>query len=420
MSDAHTAIEAVARQSYSRLVSFLAARFRDVASAEDALSEAIVAALRTWPTQGVPSNPEAWLLQAAKHRLIDRVRHARVRDATTQTLRVLLDEAEELSLTTRFPDERLKLLFVCAHPAIDARIHTPLMLQTVLGLDAESIAEAFLVPAATMSQRLARAKTKIRDTRIAFEIPAATELSERLSAVLEAIYATFNCGWDDVDGSGSDRSALTDEAIWLARMTVDLLPQEPEALGLLALFLYCEARRAARRGSDGEYVPISEQDVSKWNREHIIEAETLLSRASSFNRAGRFQLEAAIQSAHAERLRGNAVDWAAIALLYEGVIRMAPTFGAMLGRAAAVAEAYGPAQGLTLLDALATDAATETHQSYWATRGFVLQRLGRAEEAAAAFQSAIALTRDPAVSAFLQRAVEKEEDFTRRSPRTRR
>ena len=404
MADAHSAIEAVSRQSYSRLVSFLAARFRDVASAEDALSEAIVAALRTWPTQGVPSNPEAWLLQAAKHRLIDRVRHNRVRDQNAQTLRLLLDEAEELSLTTQFPDERLKLLFVCAHPAIDARIHTPLMLQTVLGLDVESIAAAFLVPAPTMGQRIARAKTKIRDTRIAFEVPTGNELNSRLSAVLEAIYAIYTRGWEDIEGIDAERSALTDEAVWLARMTVELLPEASEALGLLALLLYCEARGAARRGANGEYVPISEQDVSKWNREQIIEAGTLLARASTFNRAGRFQLEAAIQSAHAERLRGSEVDWAAIALLYEGVIRIAPTFGAMLGRAAAVAAAYGAAQGLQLLDALASDTATQTHQSYWATRGFILKRLGRSEEATVAFQTAISLTHDPAVRAFLQRA----------------
>ncbi len=406
MSDARSAIEAVARHSYSRLVSFLAARFRDVASAEDALSEAIMSALRTWPTQGVPSNPEAWLLQAAKHKLIDRIRHAQVRDASAQAMRVLLNEAEELTLTTRFPDERLKLLFVCAHPAIDARIHTPLMLQTVLGLDVDSIAQAFLVPSATMSQRLTRAKTKIRETRIEFEVPSGEQLSARLSAVLEAIYAIYSRGWEDVDGADSERSELTDEAIWLARTAVELLPTEPEALGLLALLLYCEARRNARRESAGEYVPISAQDVSKWNREQITEAEALLSRAAPMNRLGRFQLEAAIQSAHVERMRGHAVDWAAIALLYEGVIRIAPTFGAMLGRAAAVSEAYGPARGLQLLDALASDTATETHQSYWATRGFILQRLSRLEEARSAFEAAIALTRDSAVRAFLQRAAE--------------
>jgi len=409
MTDAHSAIEAVARQSYSRLVSFLAARFRDVTSAEDALSEAILAALRTWPTQGVPSNPQAWLLQAAKHRLIDRMRHTRVRDAGAQAMRALLDEAEELSLTTHFPDERLKLLFVCAHPAIDSRIHTPLMLQTVLGLDVEAIAAAFLVPAPTMSQRLARAKTKIRDTRIAFEVPAGKDLSTRLSAVLEAIYATYTRGWDDFDGVDNDKSELTDEALWLARMTVELLPDEPEAIGLLALLLFCEARRDARRGASGEYVPISEQDVSKWNRAQIIEAQSLLSRASKFDRAGRFQLEAAIQSAHAERLRDNAIDWMAIALLYEGVVRIAPTFGAMLGRAAAVAEAYGPEQGIQLLDTLASDDAAPTHQSYWATRGFLLQRLGRTVEATAAFQAAIALTNDPSVRAFLTHALRPSE-----------
>lgn len=404
MSDAHSAIEAVARQSYSRLVSFLAARFRDVASAEDALSEAIVAALRTWPTQGVPSNPQAWLLQAAKHRLIDRIRHARVRDASAQAMRVLLDEAEELSLTAHFPDERLKLLFVCAHPAIDTRIHTPLMLHSVLGLDIESIAAAFLVPAATMSQRLARAKTKIRDTCIAFEVPAGKDLSVRLSAVLEAIYATYARGWDHFDAVDREGSPLTAEAVWLARMTVELLPGDPEALGLLALLLFCDARRDARRGPNCEYVPISEQNVLRWNRDQIVEAQALLARASNLNRIGRFQLEAAIQSAHAERLCGNEVDWKAIALLYEGAVRIAPTFGALLGRAAAVAEAYGPARGLELLDALAADAAAQGHQSYWATRGFVLKRLGRLEDAHDAFQSAITLTRDASVRAFLEQA----------------
>jgi predicted RNA polymerase sigma factor len=408
MSDAHSAIEAVARQSYSRLVSFLAARFRDVASAEDALSDAVVSALRTWPIQGIPSNPEAWLLQAAKHRLIDRVRHNRVRHENAQTLRLLLDEAEELSLTTQFPDDRLKLLFVCAHPAIDARIHTPLMLQTVLGLDVESIAAAFLVPAPTMGQRIARAKTKIRATGIAFEVPPANELSSRLSAVLEAIYAIYTRGWEDIEGIDSERSTLTDEAIWLARMTVELLPEEPEALGLLALLLYCEARGPARRGANGEYVPISVQDVAKWNREQIDAAESLLRRASLVNRAGRFQLEAAIQSAHIERLRGTPVDWKAIALLYEGLVRIAPTFGALLGRAAAVAEAYGPDRGLELLEQLASDPASETHQSYWATRGFVLQRLGRLEESRSAFSSAIAITHDPAVRTFLQRTIKRE------------
>lgn len=404
MSETRRAIEAVARRSYGRLVSYLAARFRDVAAAEDALSDAMVAALRTWSVDGVPYNPEGWLLQTAKRRMIDRIRHDRMHDAHAAAIRVLLDEAEELAVTTRFPDERLKLLFVCAHPAIDARIHTPLMLQTVLGLEADAIAEAFLVPAATMSQRLVRAKTKIRDTRIAFEVPTGQELNARLSAVLEAIYAAYGRGWEDVDGADIERANLTEEALWLAHMVVELLPDEPEALALHALMQYCEARRAARRGSKGEYVPISEQDVSKWDRAKIADAESLLSHASNFDRPGRFQLEAAIQSAHVARLRGDKVDWSAIALLYEGLVRMAPTFGAMLGRAAAVAEARGPADGLQLLDAL-PKALAETHQSYWATRGFLLQRLGCSDAAVVAFRSAIELTRDPAVREFLHHAL---------------
>jgi RNA polymerase sigma-70 factor (ECF subfamily) len=244
-----------------------------------------------------------------------------------------------------FPDERLKLLFVCAHPAIDPRVHTPLMLQVVLGLEATEIAAAFLTPAATMGQRLTRAKAKIRDTRIAFEVPSGPELPSRLFAVLEAIYAAYAFGWDDVDGADAKRRGLSEEAVWLARTVVELLPEEPEALGLLALLTYCEARRPGRRTAAGEYVPISELDTAMWDQPQLTEAERLLGLAAAFNRPGRFQFEAAVQSAHLERLRYGRVDWSAIAVLYEGLVRLAPTFGALLGRAAAVAEARGPAAG---------------------------------------------------------------------------
>lgn len=397
-------IEAVARRSYARLVSYLSARSNDVASAEDALADAFLAALRTWPLDGVPSNPEAWLLHAARRRLIDRARLDRTRDANVDALRRALTEAEELSTASMgFPDERLKLLFVCAHPAIDSRVHTPLMLQVVLGLDAEAIAAAFLTPTATIGQRLSRAKSKIRQTRIAFEVPSGAELPARLFAVLEAIYAAYGRGWDVVDGADAARSSLTEEALWLAKMAVELLPEEPEALGLLALMLYCEARRAARRTAAGEYVPISAQDPELWDSAKLTEAEQLLTRAASLRRPGRFQLEAAVQSAHVERRRGGDVDWLAIATLYEGVIRVAPTFGALLGRAASVARARGPAAGLALLDAIPLS-AVEAHQPYWAARGHLLLELGRFGEAALAFDEAIRLTEDAAVRRFLSAA----------------
>jgi predicted RNA polymerase sigma factor len=406
VDEAFRAAESVARVSYGRLVSYLSARSGDVSGAEDSLSEAFVAALQTWPKNGIPSNPEAWLLHAARRRLIDRIRLDRTRDANADALRSLLGEAEDLSMASAFPDERLKLLFVCAHPAIDARVHTPLMLQVVLGLDAAAIGAAFLTPASTMGQRLSRAKTKIKETRIEFAVPTGTDLPPRLFAVLEAIYAAYGHGWDDVDGADARRSGLADEAIGLARLLVELLPGEPEALGLLALVQYCEARRAARRTAAGRYVPLTEQDPRLWSQARLEDADRLLTLAARFGRTGRFQLEAAVQSAHVERARGGRTDWSAIALLYEGLVRVAPTFGALVGRAAAVAEANGPAHGLALLDGI-SESGVATYQPYWAARAHCLSRLGRAREARAALDHALRFTEDRAVRQFLEQTIGK-------------
>jgi RNA polymerase sigma-70 factor (ECF subfamily) len=417
---ARRAVEAVARASYARLVSYVAARTRDVANAEDALSDAFAAALRTWPDDGVPTKPEAWLLHAARRRLIDRARLDHTRDANAIALRQLMSEAEAMSEARTFPDERLKLLFVCAHPAIDARVHTPLMLQVVLGLEATEIAAAFLTPAATIGQRLSRAKAKIRDTHIRFDVPSGAELPERLFAVLEAIYAAYAFGWDDVSGTDEarpldsrsrgaarpldsrsrgaarpldKRRELRDEALWLARTVVELMPDEPEALGLSALLHYCEARRPARRDAAGDYVPISEQDTRAGKHELLAEAARLLSMAVKHRRPGRFQLEAAIQSAHVERMRTGSLDWAAIADLYEGLVQLAPTFGALLGRAAA---------GLALLDRI-PEQDVEQHQPYWAVRAHLLHALGREEAARHALDRALHLTDDDSVRRFLER-----------------
>jgi RNA polymerase sigma-70 factor (ECF subfamily) len=401
VDEAARAVAAAARGSYARLVSYLSARSRDVASAEDAVSRAFLAALETWRVQGIPSKPEAWLLHAARRRLIDAIRRNQTRDDNAHSLRSLLAEAEDLSAARAFPDERLKLLFVCAHPAIDPRVHTPLMLQVVLGLDAAAIAAAFLTPSGTMGQRLWRAKEKIKATRIDFEVPSGAELAPRLSGVLEAIYAAYGHGWEDLDGADAKRSGLAEEAIFLAHTLVELLPNEPEALGLLSLLQSCEARRPARRTAAGAYVPISEQDTQLWNAQRLAEAERLLARAAALGRFGRFQLEAAVQSAHVERVRSGTTDWSAIALLYEGLVRCAPTFGALVGRAAAVAEANGPEAGLALLDAI-PESAVETYQPYWAARAHFQKRLGQHERARAAFDKAIHLTRDPAVRRFLE------------------
>ena len=386
------------RDSYGRLVSFLAARSRDVASAEDALGEAFVAALRAWPRDGVPDRPEAWLLTAARHRLIDRARHARVQTDGVLTLQLAAERAQEAVVHDAFPDDRLKLLFVCAHPAIDPDVHTPLMLQTVLGLDAARIAHAFVVSPGAMSQRLVRAKVKIRDAGIDFAVPGAGELAPRLEAVLEAVYAAYGTSWDDVAGADAKLRGLADEALWLARVLVRLLPAEPEARGLLALILHCEARRPARRGLDGGYVPLSEQDVGRWSRSLIDEAERELSAAAARGTMGRFQLEAAIQSVHAQRAITGRTEWEAIALFYEELVRRSPTLGALVGRAAALGQARGAVAGLAALDAVVAGPAAG-YQPYWAVRAHLLAEAGA--DAREAYAQAIALSADPAVRAFL-------------------
>jgi predicted RNA polymerase sigma factor len=398
--DTHRTIERVARESYGRLVAYLSSHTRDVASAEDALSNALVAALTAWPRDGVPQNPEAWLLTTARHSFIDLVRHRQVAEASEPTLLLLREDSAEMTLSPEFPDERLKLLFVCAHPAIDPAMHTPLMLQTVLGLDAVRIAHAFLISPTTMGQRLVRAKTKIRDGGIQFEVPQDRELPQRLDAVLEAIYAAFGIGWDDMTGVDQRGHDLSEEAIWLGRVLLEFMPKEAEVRGLLALMFHCEARRRARRGLDGRYIALSEQDSQQWSLPLIEEAERNLAEASSRGRAGRFQLEAAIQSVHAERGRSGRTEWSAIVLFYEELIRISPTVGTRTGHAAAVGEANGPEAGVAVLDGIDPDDVS-SYQPYWAVRAHLLQRLGKTSEAVDAFDRAIGLAEDPAVRQFL-------------------
>jgi predicted RNA polymerase sigma factor len=398
--ETYRAIECVARESYGRLVAYLSAHTHDVAGAEDALSEALCAALATWPRDGVPVNPGAWLLTTARHALVDRIRHQRVVLANEPTLRLLQTSATEATEATEFPDERLKLLFVCAHPAIDPAMHTPLMLQAVLGLDAARIAKAFVVAPATMGQRLVRAKTKIRRGGLQFEVPDEREWTQRLDAVLEAVYAAFGIGWEDVTGMDQGGPDLAEEAIWLARVLLELMPGEAEVRGLLALMLYCESRRGTRRGPDGRYLPLSKQDPRHWSVPLITEAEQQLAEASRHGRTGRFQLEAAIQSVHAERARTGRTEWEAIALFYTQLLRHSPTVGSRTGYAAAVAEANGPEAGMAVLDAIEPQAVS-TYQPYWAVRAHLCQWLGRTREAEAASERAIDLAEDPAVRQFL-------------------
>lgn len=400
--DANRAAELAARNSYGRLVDYLAVRSHDVAAAEDALSDTFLAALKVWPDKGVPKNPEAWLLVTARRRLIDAARRSQTQTKILNALNISGVEmpADPSGAAIAFPDERLKLLFICAHPAIDVNIRTPLMLQTVLGLNAVQIASSFLVAPTTMGQRLVRAKAKIRDAGIPFELPDLNELPCRLEAVLEAIYAAYTSGWNQFAGGDPRHKGLAEEAIWLARLCVQLMPQEPEARGLLALMLYCESRRQARRTSIGDYVPLSEQDTRLWSQPLIDQAEQELRQASSNQKLGRFQLEAAIQSVHAQRAVSQRTDWDALVQLYAGLIQLSPTVGAIVGYAAAIAEAKEPEQGLSQLDELPKN-TVKNYQPYWALKAHLLKHLGRNTEAQQAYSQAIGLTEDPAIREFL-------------------
>jgi RNA polymerase sigma-70 factor (ECF subfamily) len=412
-SPAQRAAERAARQSYGKLVAYLAARTGDVGIAEDALADAFAAALSSWPTHGVPRAPEAWLLAAARRRMIDMARRRRTREAAADRLLLSVEEAATEMNPADVPDWRLRLMFVCAHPAIDAAIRGPLILQTVLGLDAAAIAATFLTTPKAMSQRLVRAKRRIRDTGIPFRLPDRADLADPLDAVLEAIYAAFGAGWPDPSGLDARRQGLLDEAVWLGHVVIGLLPDEPEGLGLLALMLYAGARRAARRNADGDYVPLSEQDPALWDAAAIAEAERLLQRASSHGRIGRFQLEAAVQSVHAARRISGRTDWHAILELYGGLLELTNSPVVAVNRAVALGETAGPAAGLTALDELAQDSRLATYQPYWAARADLLAHLGRRASAEAAYAQAILLEPDPAVCRFLERRrVRVRQNFT--------
>jgi RNA polymerase sigma-70 factor, ECF subfamily len=398
---AHRAAERAARQSYGKLVAYLAARTGDVAAAEDALSDAFAAALASWPTRGVPQTPEAWLLAAARRRMIDMARRRRTREAAADRLLLSVEEAAGMG-PEDVPDWRLRLMFACAHPAIDAAMRGPLILQTVLGLDAAAIAAAFLTAPGAMSQRLVRAKRRIHDAGIPFRLPDRADLPARLDAVLEAIYAAFGAGWPDPGGLDAWRQGLVEEAVWLGRVVVGLLPEEPEGLGLLALVLYAGGRRDARRSADGNYVPLSEQDPDLWDAPAIGEAERLLQRASSHGRIGRFQLEAAVQSVHAARRISGRTDWSAILELYDGLLELTGSPVVAVNRAVALGQTAGPTTGLAALDELARDPRLAGYQPYWAARADLLARLGRRATADAAYAQAILLEPDAAVRRFLE------------------
>jgi RNA polymerase sigma-70 factor (ECF subfamily) len=390
------------RDSYGRLLAVLAAPTRDIAAAEDALADALERALARWPDDGIPANPEGWILTVARNRLRDMWKSSAHRMAAP------LDEIDSASTPLEddvpaIPDRRLELMLVCAHPAIAPNIRTPLMLQAVLGVEAAAIAEAFAVEPATMAQRLVRAKKRIRDAGIPFVLPERDDLAERLPAVLEAVYGAYAIDWQ-LTPHDAPIESLSAEALHLALVLAGLLPDEPEVLGLAALVCLSEARRPARRSADGAFIPLDEQDTSLWDRTLIAHGESLLRRAHELGRPGRFQYEAAIQSTHCARATHGRVDHHALQKLHRALLRVAPSLGAAVASAAVDGEVDGPDAGLRALDAI-TDPAIERFQPAWTTRAHLLAKAGRAADAAEAYRRAIELTADPGMAEYLSRAL---------------
>jgi RNA polymerase sigma-70 factor (ECF subfamily) len=390
MTDTSRVAEKAARDSYGRILAYLATRTHDIASAEDALADAFTKALTSWPRDGVPGNPDAWILTVARNRLMDRQR----RQSRFPTEGDMPDMAMPEDSAAPLEDRRLSLLMVCAHPAIAPDLHTPLMLQTVLGIDAASIARLFLIPPAALAKRLVRAKAKIRDAGIPFHIPETSELPARSAAIREAIYALHALDWLD------PADELGEEALFLADLLCRFMPDDPESLGLSALIAFSQSRRQARVVS-GVLVPTEMQDVSRWDEVLIAYGDRQLRRAHGLSSIGRFQIQAAIEAVHLARRKTGLTDWLALSQLFHAHIKIAPSAGAAVSHAVVAASLHGAKHGLTALDHL-EEQIGPGFQPYWAARAELLSRLGETEKAKTCYDRAISLTTDPPVIRFLR------------------
>ncbi len=405
-TEARAVVEKTVRVSYGKLLALLAARSKDIAASEDALADAFAAAIEKWPDTGVPKSPEAWLLTAARRKLIDQSRRTATSVRAKPELERVMDELQNRMTPDasgdQLPDERLKLMLICAHPAIDPAIRTPLILQTILGFDAQRIARVFLTAPATMSQRLVRAKRKIAEAGIPFETPEKSVLAERIAAVLDAIYAAFSAGVDDQTAAGAE---FADEALFLGELVIQLLDDHPEAYGLFALMLYIRSRREAFRPG-GVYTPMHKQDTALWDQKMIARAEHWLIRASKYHTPGRYQIEAAIQSAHITAKTTGEFTVDRVLHLYDQLLVIAPTTGARVGKAGLMSQLGMAQAALDTLEGI-DEGHAKHYQAYWAVRAHALAQLGRNDLADRAYDLAITLSDDPSVRRFLieQRAL---------------
>ncbi len=395
---AHGDVEAVYRAEFGRVVASLTARFRDLDLAEEMAQEAFVEAVRRWPTEGVPPNPGGWLTVVARNRALDRLRRESTRQARHEEAYVLTAAEDPRAPVTSVTDERLRLLFTCCHPALAPDVQVALTLRLLGGLTVPEVAAAFLVPERTMAQRITRAKRKIAAANIPYRVPRDHELPGRLRGVLAVVYLVFTEGHLPVSGRDGIRDDLC-EAIRLGRVLRELMPDEPEVAGLLALMLLTDARRPARLDAGGALVTLDAQDRSLWDRPKIAEGHALVRECLRRNRPGHYQLLAAVNAVHTDAASAADTDWSQVLALYDQMYAATPTSVVALNRAVALAEVEGPAAALEVVDRLDLDG----YHSYHATRADLLRRLGRHPEAAAAYDRAIALTENPAERAFLTR-----------------